>query len=349
MFFKNLRLYCLTHTFDLPLEDFESQLAEYAFVPCTNYEKSRIGWINPMGGDAPDLSDAYELSKNGDDSEEYIEEGNQDTASEVVNKPILTHTVGDYIMLCAQTQDRLLPASVVREATEERVSELEARQARKVYRKEKREIQDDVYASLLPRAFTRSAKTYAYISRSENLLVVDAASPGKAEEFLNLLRDTLGSFPVALPDSKRAPSDVMTRWLKEAKATDNFVLHNDCELFNPLDSKNIVRCKGQELDGEEIQAHLDAGKQARLLAVQWNNILSCSIAEDLSIKRLRFEEIKEEADSFEEESAAQKFDQEFVLMTLELKGFFSSLFNAFGGLEDPKSKVLPDNRNKDQG
>lgn len=327
MWFKNLRIFCLTQPFDLPLEDLESQLADSAFIPCANYEKSRIGWVSPLGNAAPVLD-------NDEDSEESV-------------APMLTHVVGDYIMLCAQKQDRLLPASVVREATEEKVAELELRQARKVYRKEKREIQDQVYGSLLPRAFTRSTRTFAYISRSEKLLVVDSASAPKAEEFLNLLRDTLGSFPVALPDSKRAPGDVMTRWLKDQKATDNFDIHDDCELFNPLDGSNVIRCKGQDLVSDEIQAHLDAGKHVKQLGVQWNNHLSCSIVEDLSIKRLRFEDIKEESASFQEETAAQKFDQEFVLMTLGLNAFFKSFFNAFGGLEDPKNKILPDNRNKE--
>ena len=326
MWFKNLRIFCLTQPFDLPVEDLESQLADSAFIPCANYEKSRIGWVSPLGSAAP-------MPDNGDD---------EDTQS-----PMLTHVVGDYIMSCAQKQDRLLPASVVREATEEKVTELELRQARKVYRKEKREIQDQVYGTLLPRAFTRSTRTYAYISRSEKLLIVDAASAPKSEEFLNLLRDTLGSFPVALPDSKRSPGEVMTRWLKDQKATDNFDIHDDCELFNPLDGSNVIRCKGQDLVSDEIQAHLAAGKRVKQLGVRWNNHLSCSIVEDLSIKRLRFEDIKEESENFQEESPAQKFDQEFVLMTLGLSAFFKSFFNAFGGLEDPKNKVLPDNRNKE--
>lgn len=322
MWFKNLRLYCLTQSFDLSVEALESQLADYAFMPCSNYEKSCVGWVSPLGNAAP-----------ADAEEEHA--------------PMLTHTVGDYIMLCAQKQDRLLPASVVRETTEEKVAELEVRQARKIYRKEKREIQDNVFATLLPRAFTRTARTFAYISRSEKLLVVNAASAPKAEEFLNLLRDSLGSFPVALPATKRAPSDVMTRWLKAGKATDRFEIHDDCELFNPQDGSNVIRCKGQDLVSEEIQVHLEAGKQAKQLAVLWNNRLSCSIAADLSIKWLRFEGMKEESASFEAESAAQKFDQEFALMTLELSAFFKSLFSAFGGLEDPKNKVLPDNRNRE--
>ena len=273
--------------------------------------------------------------------------GNAALETEKEQAPMLTHIVGDYIMLCAQKQEKLLPASVVREATAEKVTEIEMRQERKVYRKEMREIQDNMYASLLPRAFNRSSRTYAYISRADNLLVIDAISAPKAEEFINLLRDSLGSFPVALPDSKRAPSDVMTRWLVEQKATDKFEIHNDCELFNPLDGGNVIRCKGQDLVSDEIKAHLEAGKRAKQLSVMWGNVLSCSIMEDLSIKRLRFDDIKEESASFKEESAEQKFDQEFVLMTLELSGFFKSLFNAFGGLEEPKNKILPDNRNKE--
>ncbi|MSR11448.1 MAG: recombination-associated protein RdgC [Gammaproteobacteria bacterium] len=330
MWFKNLRLYCLTQPFDLLLEDLESQLAENAFIPCANYEKSRIGWVTPLGN-------AANVNAEGDA-----------TDNTAATTPVFTHVVGDYIMLCAQRQDRLLPASVVREATEKKIAELEARQARKIYRKEKREIQDDMFNTLLPRAFTRSTQVYAYISRSEKLLVVNTASASKAEEFLNLLRDTLGSFPVALPDSKRAPSDVMTRWLKGQKATDKFEINNDCELLNPKDMLNVVRCKGQDLVGEEIQAHLNAGKQVKQLGVLWNSLLSCIIVDDLSIKSLRFEEMKAEPDSFEEESAAQKFDQEFALMTLELSAFFKALFKAFGGLEDPRNKPLPDNRQKEK-
>lgn len=326
MWFKNLRLYCLTEPLELALEQFEAQLAANAFTPCASYEKSRIGWVSPLGSAAP------------------VNEDDGDDATEAV--PAFTHVIGDYIMLCAQKQDRLLPASVVRETTAEKVAELEARQARKIYRKEKSEIQDAVFNSLLPKAFTRSSRIHAYISRSLNLLVIDSASAPKAEEFLNLLRDTLGSFPVALPDSKRAPSDVMTRWLREQKATDKFAINDDCELFNPKDKINVVRCKGQDLVSDEIKAHLEAGKQVRQLGVLWNSVLSCVIAEDLSIRRLRFENIKEESDNsgHAEESAAQKFDGEFALMTLELDGFFKSLFKAFGGLEDARNKVLPDNR-----
>jgi recombination associated protein RdgC len=305
MFFKNARLFQLTAPFEYSQDDLETMLSEQVFVPCSKYEKSRLGWVAPLE-----------------------EPPGEDVA------PMLTHVIGDYVMVCAQKQDRLLPASVVREVTDEKVAELEQRQARKVFRKERRQIQDDVYASLLPQAFTRSQLTYAYISVKDRLLVIDASSAPRAEEVVNLLRDSLESFPVALPNSKRAPADVMTRWLKDGKAGGRFALHEDVELHNPLDSNNVVRCKGQDLTSEEVTAHLDAGKAVKSLGVLWGELLSCVIGDDLGIKRLRFETVDEETS--DEVTPAQKFDQEMALMTLELSGFFSGLFEAFGGLDDPK-------------
>jgi len=299
MWFKNARVYCLTKDLKLSPEEIETKLASQEFHPCSSHDKSKIGWVSPLG-----------------------KEGQ-----------MLTHVVAGYVMVCAQKQERLLPASVIRDATDEKVAELEERQGRKIYRKERNQIKDDVYATMLPRAFTRNQLIFAYFSPKDNLLIVNTASAPKAEELLNLLRESLGSLPVALPNVKIAPSDVMTRWLKKKKATDHFVIDEDCELYNPIDGSNIVRCKGQDLSSEEIAAHLEAGKQVKNLGVTWKSLLSCVIADDLSVKRLRFEGMNEETANEEVESPEQKFDQEFAVMSLELTEFFESYFSAFGGLD----------------
>ena len=314
MFFKNIRLFCLTETFGYNQEELEDQLRDQLFSPCSNYEKSRLGWVSPLGDAFDDTPD---------------EDGE-------VTVPPLTHVIGDFIMVCAQKQDRILPATVVRQETEEKVAEIEQRQARKVYRKEKREIQDNVFAALLPRAFTKNQQTYAYISVKENLLVVDSASAPRAEEVVNLLRDSLESFPVGLPNTRTAPGDVLTRWLRAKKADTNFTILEDAVLHNPLDSSNVVRCASQDLTGEEIETHLEAGKQAKSLGLSWNNVVHCMVNDDLSIKRLQFEAIEEDNAGMEDATPAQIFDQDFALMTLELNNFFSELFKAFGGLDEPR-------------
>jgi recombination associated protein RdgC len=128
----------------------------------------------------------------------------------------------------------------------------------------------------------------------------------------------------------------MTRWLREKKLSANFSLLEDVVLHNPLDSSNVVRCASQDLAGDEIAAHLEAGKQVKSLGVSWNNMIHCVINDDLSIKRLQFEAVEEDNVGADEVTPAQKFDQDFALMTLELSGLFKSLFSAFGGLGDPK-------------
>jgi recombination associated protein RdgC len=302
MWFKNLRVYTFAKPLAQTFEEIETALADKLFEPCGSMEKARLGWVSPLGREGE----------------------------------MLSHVQGNYLMLCCQKQERLLPAAVINEATDEKVAELEERQGRKIYRKEKRQIRDDVFVTLLPRAFTRNQQTFAYLSLADNLLVVNSGSAPKAEELLTLLRDTLGSLPVEIPTTSRAPADVMTRWLREQHGSDNFVIDEECELFNPIDGSNVVRCKGQDLFSEEIQTHLGAGKQVKSLGVTWNSAVSCVISEDLSVKRVKFVGINEEREQGEAESEVEKFDQEFAVMTLQLSGFFTDFFQAFGGIEESR-------------
>ncbi|MEX0619144.1 MAG: recombination-associated protein RdgC [Pseudohongiellaceae bacterium] len=299
MFFKNIRLYRFTKRFDIKAEELEEKLAAKPFETCKSFDFSRYGWVSPLG--------------NGGE--------------------MLTHVLGGYIMLCGQKEEKILPASVIREEVEVRVADLEVRQGRKVYRKEKLQLKDDVTAALLPQAFSRLIRTFAYLAPKDGLLVINTTSAKKAEEFLTCLRDSIDSLPVEIPTANHAPSDVMTRWVKQRKASDHFIINQDCEFYNPVENSNIVRCKGQDMRGEEISAHLDAGKQIKKLGVIWNSSLSCILEDDLTIKRLRFDGIEQEKDrGGDAEPESQRFDQDFAIMTLELSRFFTSLFAAFGGI-----------------
>lgn len=299
MWFKNIRFYCFSKPFTTSAEALEEKLMPDAFVQGAGSEKSRIGWVSPLGKESESL----------------------------------THVVGDYIMVCMRKDEKLLPASVVNDALAEKVEEIEQKQARKISRKEKLQIKDDVIAALLPRAFSRTRKVFAYIAPKEDLLIVNSSSSTSAEELINAMRESLETLPVTLPVSKLAPSDIMTRWLEKQTATDGFSINQECELFNPLEDSNVVRCKGQDLGSEEIHAHLSAGKQVKKLGVVWNDTLSCVIGADLGISRLKFEDmILERADEVDADSAAQQFDQDFAIMSLEVSKFMKSLASAFGGI-----------------
>ncbi len=300
MWFKNLRIFRFTQDLDLTPDTLDAALAEQAFKPCTNLDFSRIGWVSPLGRDSD----------------------------------MLTHTAGGYTMLCARKQEKILPPAAINELVEDKVAEFEAEQARKIYRKEKRTFKEDVVHSLLPRALTRSAMTYAYIDPKEKLLVVDTASASKAEEFLEHLRATLGSLPVVPLACHGDAANIMTHWLKDG-LPEHLELDNECELQNPRESKNIVRCKNQELESAEIASHLKAGKRVIQLALLWRDAIRFILTEDLTIKRVRFEEIVQEQAENEAADRMTQFDQDFAVMSLQLHQLIKELLQEFGGIEKP--------------
>lgn len=298
MWFRNLQLYRLNAPFDLSAERLDEQLQTGAFRPCTSLEISSMGWDRPLGR----------------------------------HGRALTHAANGCIMVCARNEEKVLPQAVVREIVDERIEEIETEQMRRVPRKERMALRDEVLQDLLPKAFTRSSRIFAYIAPREGWLVVDASSVRKAEELLTLLRKGLGSLPATPLTVNTAPAAVMTGWLQGQGLPGDFVLGDECELRDPAQDGGIVRCRRQDLGGEEIRTHLQAGKQVARLAVAWNERLACILGEDLAVRRLRFlDVVQEEARQTEAGDAQARFDADFALMTLELSRFIPRLVEVFGG------------------
>lgn len=305
MWFKNLRLFRLTQPFDLTPETLHERLQEKAFRPCTSLEPFSYGWAPPLGG----------------------------------NSEMLTHAANGYIMLCARREDKVLPPAVVREILGEKVAQIQEEQDRTVRRKEREEIRQDILHDLLPRAFTRSNFTYAYIDPKAGWLVVDAASAPKAEELVSLLRENLGSLPAIPPAVMDSPSRVLTDWLGGRSIPSDVIIEDQCELRDPDREGAVIRCTKQDLSSDEIHAHLKAGKRATKLAIQWREHLSCVLSDDLSIKRLKFLEIiQEAAQEVEADDEATRFDADFALMTLELSRFIQAVMEVFGGEDESALK-----------
>jgi recombination associated protein RdgC len=301
MWFKNLQLYRFTQPFELDANTLGQQLEQQAFVPCGSQDMTRAGWAPPLG-------------RNG---------------SEFV------HATNGYLMLCLKRQDKLLPAAVINEELEEKALEIESREARQLPRKERRALRDEVYFSLLPKAFTRSSLQFAYISPRDQLLVIDAASAKRAEDFLQSLRDTLGSLSVIPLVSKHHPIEVMTRWVSSGQSESGFELGEEGELRDNADISSVIRCKNQDLCAAEIVSHLKTGMHVSKLALNWQQRLEFMLDDKLTVKRLRFADIVQEqaSDSAADDAAAQ-FDVDFAIMALELTGFIKALTAAFGGTED---------------
>lgn len=304
MWFNALRVYRLTKPFEYSPEQLAELLAQKPFEPCGKQELFRTGWFPPLGH----------------------------------NGKSLVHAANGYIMLCAKKQERVLPAAVINEALEEKVRKIQEDESRSVGRKEKQTLKEEIQFDLLPRALTRSSVQYAYIAPNEKWLVINSGSTKKAEDFLSLIRDTIGSLPVIPLATKQQPMQIMTSWLKNEAIPKDFTLGDECELTSLKEEGRSIRCKKHDLSADEVLRHLDTGMQVKKLGVIWQDSLECIIEDDLGVKRLKFsEEILEKAAERHPETAAEEFDLDFNIMTLELKGFIAALTKGFGGLNLKKS------------
>lgn len=297
MWFKNLRVYRLSEKWTMTPEELDAALEPWVFNPCGSLDVMRYGWVPPLG-----------------------RHGSQ-----------LVHATNGYIMICAQKQEKILPASVVNEQLEEKVVALGEAESRKVGRKERQELKDEIIFSLLPKAFTRSSLDFAYIAPADDLIVVNASSAKRAEDLLSALREALGSLRTLPLVSKNAPNQVMTQWLRADDLPQDIQLGDECELKAGKDER-VIRCKKLDLQAEEITRHLDSGMFVNKLAISWNDAIHCIVDDELAIKRLRFDDkIYEQANDSNPETHAEQFDADFSIMTLELKSFINSLLHAFGG------------------
>jgi len=298
MWFKNLQLYRLTESFDLTAEELHEKMLPDASKPCQALDMYSLGWDKPLGRGAV----------------------------------MLTHATNGCIMICARKEERVLPAAVIRDVLDEKVDEIESNEARTIRRKEKNQLKDEIILDLLPKAFTRSSKTFAYIDTLKGWVIVDSVTAKKAEDVLSLMRHSLGSFKVKPFEVNHSPSVILTDWLNKVAPSD-FELQNECELRNTGEEAAIVRLRNHELDGSEIEVHLNAGKVVVKLAVNWKDRLACVLSDDVSIKRLKFlEVIQDESSDTQADDAAAQFDVDFSLMNLELRQFIDRVVEIYGGI-----------------
>ncbi|QFU01909.1 Recombination-associated protein RdgC [Halomonas sp. THAF5a] len=299
MWFKHLHLYRLHDAPELDAASLETALDEQAFRPLGGSEARRLGWCAPAG-----------------------RAGTQ-----------LLHELQGQRLMTALRQERILPASVVREEVEERSEAIEASEGRKLRRQEKLAIKEQVYEDLLPRAFVRSQKVDLWWDSRRSLIAINSSSRTRAEELLDLLRETLGSLKVTPLASQTLPMRAMTTWLGDPGSRPaDLVLGDQVELKAKGDD-GVLRARQVDLDSDEIQQLLESGRQASKLALTIEGRLSFVLHDDLAIKSLRFDDalIDEASQADDGDDAVVRLETDFILMTQALAENIERLIEWLGG------------------
>jgi recombination associated protein RdgC len=259
MWFKQIQFFQLTDSLK-DTDAFAEKLEALTFTPCLPSLPASSGWVAPLGEeeDAP-----------------------------------LVRTLNSCHMLCLQQEEKILPATVIRQTLDEKIKQLESLQDRKIRQKEKLALKDEITHTLLPRAFSKRSKLYAYIDTKNHWLILNTTHTAKTEQFLTLFKRavTENIYPFEL--KKLAP--ILTHWLQHKSYPNSFSIEKSCVLQDSKQQNRVIRCQQQDLFAGSIQALIKDGCEAKQLALCWHDQLKFTLTDDFTLRSIQMvDEITEQ-------------------------------------------------------
>lgn len=244
----------------------------------------------------------------------------------------------DFVAWKLQRQERLLPASVVNEAVQERAESLQQEENRRVGRKERQDLKEEITQELLPRAFTRNQQHLIIAERQSGWLFVQSGSESRADELTATLRDMLGELPIVPLGALCQPEPVWADWLQRGDLPAGIEVADELTLYHPGEEAT-VRLKQVGWDSDEVQQLLAAGYRPHQLLLNWQDRLGLQINEKSVLKRLRFaDELLEQAAQEGGEDALGEWEAGLQLMTDCLRSFADAWLSWCQTEPDPEKR-----------
>ena len=295
--FKNLMLFRIEKSWSKTTAQIEAGLAQMRFRDCGATQEKSIGWSEPRG------------EKHG----------------------MLVESIGGQLILRLTMETKVLPASVVKRHTEEKIEKIEDKTGRKMSRMEKKDLREETLLDLLPKAFTRISNTVVWIDPVARLLVIDAAGQTKADEVVAALLRSLDGLVMTQIQTNIAPSTQMAAWLLSYEAPGRFDVDRECELKATDDSEGIVRYSKHTLNNEEVRKHIQSGKMVTRLALTWNGRVSFVLNDTSQVKKIKFMEGVFDSSGGAGAPDEDRFDADVAIVTGELGKLIPELIDALGG------------------
>ena len=303
--FKNLIVYRIAAGWSVGAAEMEAALAKSRFVECGATQPLSFGWTEPRG----------------------IAHGQ------------LAEVVAGQLLLKLATEQKVLPASVVKRRVDAMAAHIEKSSGRKPGKKQKKELKEEALLELLPQAFTKQAAINVWIDAKQMLLMVDASSPARADEVVTLLVKSFDGLSISQAATVESPAVAMTRWLATGDVPTGFSIDRECELKSADEMKSVVRYARHALDTDEVRRHIQEGKLPTKLALTWQGRVSFLLTEAMQVKKIAFLD-----GVFDGPGASggddDRFDADAAIATGELRQLIPDLLAALGGEQDDEAAAV---------
>jgi recombination associated protein RdgC len=294
MFFRNLTLFRFPTTLDF--SQVNKLLPEVQLKPVGPLEMTSRGFISPFGRD---------------------------------EREVLSHRIAEFLWLTVGGEDKILPGSVVNDQLERKVAEVEEKEGRRLGGKARKRLKDDLIHELLPRAFVKASRTDAMLDLQHGYVAVDTSSRKTGENVMSEIRGALGSFPALPLNAEVAPRSILTGWIAGESLPEGLSLGESAELRDPIEHGGRVRVSDLELRSDEIDKHLEAGKQVTQLALVLDDHVSFVLGDDLVIRKLKFlDGALDQLENADQDGVRAELDARFALMSGEVRRLFLLLEQA---------------------
>jgi recombination associated protein RdgC len=290
MWFKNAQIFQLKDTESLDTNELINKIPEFPLKECGSQEEFSFGWLPLIRN-----SEQWSLAS-------------------------------DHCLLFrAGKEEKVLPSAVVREELEAKVAEIELIEGRKVGRKEQSDMKEELVFTLRPKAFSKRTDIWAYIDLKAKILVLNSTNASMTEQLFKHLQTTLGSFPMTPLQAQVSPSSLMTDWLVKNEVPASLETGDECEIQDASEDKATIRFKSLEPLSEDVTRHLQQGMAVKNLALRWSDKLSFVLHDDLTLRKIKFDDALKEADFNDSQGGGlSDMDANFSLMSLTMREFFAS-------------------------
>src|SRR3990167_9697199 len=112
MWFKQIQLFQINGKLDLSSNSLMEKLEPLAFRSCLPSMEMSSGWVSPLDTDDEDAS--------------------------------LIRSINEYVMLCLQIEEKILPATVILHELANKIKKIERDEDRKIRQKEKLSLKDEI-------------------------------------------------------------------------------------------------------------------------------------------------------------------------------------------------------------
>ncbi len=294
MWFKNIRVFALDNL-SVDMEALENNLNAFPFKDCAKTSPASHGWYPPIHLDGRD------------------------------DAP-LSQKIGDAVLLCIQVEEKVLPATVVRQQLQEKLDAIEQREQRKVYKQEKTQLKEEIYHTLLMQAFSKKEQLYAYIDLKANCLVVNSATPKKVDLVTALLKKSCPELEISLLNVDEGQAK-LTNWLKHHDCPKDITVEDSCLLLARQNAQSKVKLSCRDLTTDAVQSFLKDGCDVSELRLRYQDQVQFTLTKDFAVNQLKFtDQVTALVEDYEPDSKAAQILANVTIMQGVLNGLIECLF-----------------------